>query len=90
VSRFFDASRIFAKSARAEEDSVGKARSPREASQGESIAWLSNAPTNSHGSIVAGGVGGCGCGINECSVNVKVQCNQKWFDPGSNRGPSVC
>ncbi len=54
MSIFFDASRIFAKSARAEEDNVGKERSPREAAQGESIAWLSKAPTNSHGSIVAG------------------------------------
>jgi hypothetical protein len=80
VSRFFDASRIFAKSARAEEDNVGKARSPREAAQGESIAWPSKAPTNSHGSIVAGGT----------QRVVSVTGVPKWFDPGSNRGPSVC
>jgi len=48
ASRFFDASRIFAKSARAEEDRVGKARSPREATQCKSVTWLSKAPTSSH------------------------------------------
>ena len=55
MSRFFDASRISSKSARADEDSVGKARSPREAAQGERIARPSKATTDSHGSIVAGG-----------------------------------
>jgi hypothetical protein len=92
-SRFFKGSRKFAKSERAEEDKAGRSRSPSEEPQCERIAWPSKDPTISHKNITL--VGGrrltrrC---IKRCQLQVAAHegIRKRWFDPGSNRGPSVC
>ena len=94
MSRFFEGSRMFAKSSRADEDNVGNSRSPRKEAPSERVKKVQ---INKYRIMLAVlDTDGEKTGerhVLACAVIItsSIQCQEiKWFDPGSNRGPSVC